>query len=248
LLISLYIAALSLGLVFPAEALPATNPSISLTEATSLWSKRQDPDVQHRTIQRLEAACAKDPDSYELHWALGRALYWEANQAPINQSAGIARRGWEAANRAVTLDPSRVEGHYWAAVNVGQWSDVVGIPRAIALGLTDKFEVPAKAAYAIDPSYDRGGPARVLGRFYTTIPWPFRDLDKAATYLDEAVDAGEMLVINHYFRADVYRRTKETDAARRSLETALQIDRAAGDIPQNNQFRPRAEALLRGLR
>jgi hypothetical protein len=246
-LIILYVSAISLGLVFPAAALPATNSTINLLEATELWSQRQDRAVQQKAILSLEEACSRSPDNYELHWALARALYWEATQVSANESAAFARRGWESASRAIAIDPLRVEGQYWAAVNAGQWSEAVGIPRAIILGLTDKFETPAKAAYAIDPSFDSGGPARVLGRFYTTIPWPFRDLDKAALYLDEAVNSGQLLVINHYFRADVFRRAKQPDNARQSLETALLIAYTAGDIPQNDQFRPRAQALLKEL-
>ena len=83
------------------------------------------------------------------------------------------------AEKAITLAPDKVEGYYYYGLSVGIYSDGVSILTALSEGLKNKTQQSFETAYKIDKTYNRGGPMLSLGRFWTVLPWPMNDEDKA---------------------------------------------------------------------
>jgi len=183
-------------------------------------------------IALLQEAQTKNPQAFDVHWQLARFLYWKATESDRKTKAALAEQGWQAGQKAIQLNANRVEGHYWAAACVGAWSDSLGIPRSIAKGLTDKFEVPAKRAVEIEPNHDGGGPLRVLGRFYATIPWPFKDVEKARGLLERALEAGPTSGTNLYFLAELAHQSKDDELGGAYLVSLITLDPSDGDGPE----------------
>jgi hypothetical protein len=138
------------------------------------------------------AAVEAQPDSFEAFWKSARAHRNYANEAKKADLAGwedICRDEGRAAmamgEKAIALNPERPEGHYYYGLSVGIYSDGVSILTALREGLKNKTQASFEKAYALDKAFNEGGPVLSLGRFWTVLPWPMQDKDKALGYLRE---------------------------------------------------------------
>lgn len=71
------------------------------------------------------------------------------------------------ANTAVQLDADRVEGFYYRAIATGLFAQE---NQSYGLDAMDKIREDARTARKLDPSFDEGGPDRVLGLLYLRSP------------------------------------------------------------------------------
>lgn len=60
--------------------------------------------------------------------------------------------------------------YFWAAVNWGVWSRVVGLLGAVRQGVANRLHRYTSVAVALEPGYEEGGPLRLLGRLHAELP------------------------------------------------------------------------------
>jgi len=139
-----------------------------------------------------QAAREAQPESFDVWWKSARAhrnFANEAKKAGLEGWEGICREqgktGMQLAEKAIALAPERPEGHYYYGLSVGIYSDGVSILTALREGLKNKTQASFEKAYALDKNYNDGGPMLSLGRFWTVLPWPMQDKEKALAYLRE---------------------------------------------------------------
>lgn len=185
---TLLVAAL---LSLPAFAQPA--PPASAGEVTArldeLWKTRDDAASLKAMDEAIGEGLKAFPDDFELLWRASRARWWVAD-GPIDAKLRkqIAKEGWTFAERAAKAKPDAIQGHYYVALNIGAYSQAVGILKALGEGLEGKFNDELDKARKIDAAYDRSGPVNAKGRYYWELPWPKRDLGKSRSEL-QAVTA-----------------------------------------------------------
>ena len=81
-----------------------------------------------------------------------------------------ARRAVGHADRAIELEPERVEGHFYRAVGMGY---VFERSNLSAVGRVGDLEQAALRARELDPAFEHGGPLRYLAMLYWKSPaWP----------------------------------------------------------------------------
>jgi len=167
-----------------------------LAEAERLFAQGGIENFQQSILFYIKAA-AQDPGSFEANWKCARAHREYANQAMQQDVADWKRIcaeygkiGMQYAQKAIELQPDKADGYYYFGVNAGIYSDGVSIVTALAEGLKDKTQTSFEKAYAIDKTYDQGGPMLSLGRFWTVLPWPLHDRQKALAYFREFQKAG----------------------------------------------------------
>ena len=99
-------------------------------------------------------ALAVDPHSYEVQWRMARAYFWVAYTQPSRVAKkALAAKALEWAERAVSEQPDRVEGHYFYAVALGEYASTIGVMQAVVDGVAGKVESAAQRAYAIDRDF-----------------------------------------------------------------------------------------------
>jgi hypothetical protein len=184
-------------LILAAAALaPAGAQAEGLAEADRLYAQGGLENLA-RAIPLYRAAADQAPGSYEANWKCARALRDYGDRAKKQAVEGwkktCAEYGKEAmqyAQKAAGLEPSRPEGHYYYGLSVGIYSDGVSIVTALSEGLKEKTQSSFEKAYAIDKLFNRAGPMLSLGRFWSVLPWPLRDRDKALAYFREYQQTG----------------------------------------------------------
>ena len=162
-----------------------------LTQADALYNKG-GMDNYKKSIPLYIKAVEANPNSYEANWKCARANrdYGEkAKKADVEGWKAICatygKEGMKYAEKAIALEPERPDGHYYYGLSVGVYSDGVSILTALKEGLKDKTQNSFEKAYEIDKMYVKAGPILSLGRFWTVLPWPLRDFDKAIKYMRE---------------------------------------------------------------
>lgn len=150
-----------------------------------------------KSIALYRTAVEQNPASYEANWKCARAHRDYGDRAKKQAvedwkkiCAETGKTAMQYALKATELEPNKPEGHYYYGLSVGIYSDGVSIVTALSEGLKDKTQGSFERAYAIDKLYNKAGPMLSLGRFWSVLPWPMRDRDKALGYFREYQKTG----------------------------------------------------------
>ncbi|MBN2284435.1 MAG: tetratricopeptide repeat protein [Deltaproteobacteria bacterium] len=145
-----------------------------------------------KAIEAYGKALEQDPESFEANWRMARAYRWYGEQSKRDNvtdwediCAKYGKEGMKYAAKAIDLDPEKPEGYFWYGTNVGVYSDGVSILTALKEGLKDKTQESFEKVYAMDKEFEEAGAVLALGRFWSVLPWPLRDREKAIVYFEE---------------------------------------------------------------
>jgi len=236
----------------PPAATAATTPLAALPPAAlfarldALYAQRDDRRILAEQRQLLDERARQAPSDFEILWRAARVYFWMGDDPSLSaeERSKLGKTGWDYAERAVTLAPQRVEGHYWAAVNIGTYALGLGVMRALAAGLEGKFRERLGRAEQIAPGYNHGGVGVAWGRFYEKLPWPKRDRAKAAEHLRKVI--GQVFPNNlraRVFLADTLAQEGKPQEAKQLLDQVAAAPIGRYDAPEER----RAKALGQGL-
>ncbi len=170
--------------------LAAALPPGLIDEVDGRWAERTP---KNRTAIAREIAAQLEPhkSEFEAAWRLARSYVWIADESPYYQGTRarfeLGGKAMGVAKEAIRLQPNRVEGHYYYAWAVGQWSLGISIAKALWEGAESKYTGALKKVDQLDRSYDQYGALRMWGRYFHSLPWPKRDRAKSARYLKKSV-------------------------------------------------------------
>jgi hypothetical protein len=229
----------------PTPAAPAPLSQV-LARIDQLHARRDDRAalVEEQTL--VQGALARAPQDYGALWRAARYYFWLADdpgQSP-EQRSRVGKEGWDLAERAIVVNPNRVEGHYFAAVCMGNYALGLGVVKALAKGMESKFRERLGRAGQLDPRFEHGAIEVAWGRFYDKLPWPKRDRGAAEAHLRRAIELNSMNLRARVFLASTY---IDQD---RLVEAKRMLDEVAG-TPVAGRYDPpeerRAKALGAGL-
>jgi len=221
-------------------------PAALLARLDALYAQRDDRRILAEQRQFLDERARQVPSDFEIQWRAARVYFWLGDDPslPAEDRSKLGKTGWDYAERAVTLAPQRVEGHYWAAVNIGSYALGLGVMRALAAGLEGKFRERLGRAEQIAPGYNHGGVGVAWGRFYEKLPWPKRDRAKAEDHLRKVL--GQVSPNNlraRVFLADTLAQEGKPQEAKQLLDQVAAAPIGRYDAAEER----RAKALGQGL-
>ncbi len=169
----------------------AVKPANPIDEVVRLIDSEKLENYK-KAIKICESILAKDPKNFDAAWLCAKAYREYGNEVKKQQAPGWAdicakygKKGMEYAQKAIELAPDKPNGYLYYGLNVGIYSDGVGIITAVREGLKDKTQSNFEKAYKLDKNFEEGGPILSLGRFWQVVPWPFTDKKKALAYYRE---------------------------------------------------------------
>ena len=129
----------------------AATPAPVLNQVDELWANRTTTNYTanaRKVVEQLKPH-AKD---FEAAWRLARAYCWLSERKPYFQDGKYKSRlgllAMKHAQVAIKQRPKRVEGHYFHAWAVGQWSLGISIPKALWKGAEGQLRKSMKNAGA----------------------------------------------------------------------------------------------------
>ena len=226
-------------LVAGIDARPAAqnaNPDELYQQREDLASARQAAD-----IWAARAASGRD---FEASWKLARACHWLGTQLPEAERRTALERGVNAGEQAATLDPSKPEGHFWLAANMGRLAESYGLSQGIKYRARIKDEL--LRVLAIDPAWQQGSADRALGWWYHRVPWLFGGSEeKAEEHLRKALAYNPKSTATLFFLAEVVAERGRPDDARALLRQVLDAPLDPNWAPEDRDFKRQAETKLR---
>jgi hypothetical protein len=164
-----------------------------MAQGDALYNDK-DIEATFKSITFYEQAVKQEPQSYAAHWKAARSHRMFAQLAREQNRAGWkklceqhGRKALTFGKRAMELNPKGIEGNFWYGCAAGTYADGVSIVTAFTEGLADKTREGFENAYRVDRKYLGGAPMKALGRYWSVLPWPLKDREKAVTYLLEFV-------------------------------------------------------------
>lgn len=189
----------------------------------------------NNAITALRQAIDKNPD-----WAAGKdgfAAQWRLARAYVDQCgasnddsriAALAQDAVAAGRKAVQAAPEQVEGHYYLAAALGYQAKT---QKGESKEIVNELLREAERADQIDPKYDHGGPARVLGAIYTRAPAPpisVGDPDKAVKQLQRAAQQDPDYPANPLYLAGALVADERYDEADKQIQRARELMQKGG--------------------
>jgi hypothetical protein len=128
---------------------------------------------------------------------------------------------------------------------MGNYSLGLGIVRAIAQGIEGKFRSHIGEAERLDPRYGLGGVQNAWGGYYLTLPWPKRDVKKAAAYFRRALEINPHNLRTRVFLAQLELREDRPAEAKRLLDEVLRATPGKYDAPEEKRAQVLAAQTMR---
>jgi hypothetical protein len=234
----------------PAQAISPTvsaqAPLVKVLERIDELHKRRDDQAAWAEEQALaQGALARAPQDYGVLWRAARVDFWLSDDPgqSTDQRSRVGKEGWDLAERAIAANPLRVEGHYWAAVCMGNYALGLGVVKALAQGMEGKFRERLGRAEALDRRYEQGSIDIAWGRFFDKLPWPKRDRDEADRRFHRAIEVNPLNLRARVYLASTYLDEDRASDAKRLLDEVAAAPAGRYDAPEER----RAKAIGAGL-
>lgn len=220
------------GLAQTADALYADRANLaSARQAAAIWA----------------AELSRDDHAFDAAWKLARVCYWLGGQAPQAERRGFLERGIAAGRQAATLAPTRPEGHFWMAANMGARAESSGLRAGLKYRKPIKEEL--ETALRLDPAFMEGSPDRALGRWYHKVPGLLGGSNKRAEeHLRASLKYRERSTITHYFLAELFLDEGRRADARAELQRVVDMPLSEEWAPEDRSYKEKARALMARLR
>ena len=160
-----------------------------------------------------------EPTNSEAAWQFGRACFDRAEFATnATERATLAVQGIEAMRKLVAREPKLAAGHYYLAMNLGQFArtKLLGV-----LSIVDEMEVEFKTAREQDEHFDHAGPDRNLAQLYFQAPgWPasIGSHIKARKHFERALELAPDYPGNHLNLLEAYLHWKDEKGIQREVK------------------------------
>jgi tetratricopeptide (TPR) repeat protein len=157
----------------------------------------------------------------------------------------VLEAGVEAGTKASVLQPNAPDGHFWLAANMGALAESFGLTQGLKYRGRIKDEL--LKVQSLDEAWQQGSADRALGWWYHRVPGLFGGSEsKAEELLRKALTYNAKSTATLYFLAEVLTERGEKDEARRTYHAVLDAPLDPDWIPEDKDFKAKAQARLAG--
>ncbi len=211
-----------------------------IEKADKLYAERDKVESLHQAVALLE----KEATNYEAMWRLAKFRFYlsqyESDQAIKSKwfQASIA-----AAEKAIKLDASRAEGHFWRGASKGGYADLKG--GMTALGLVKTIRREFETALRLDPTYAKGTIHLALGKLSLQVPRLLGGNDKRGIAIfEEGLKYGTANGELKLALAEQYAKKDKQAEAKKLLEEILKEDDPLRTPKEQRDLRNKAQQML----
>ena len=213
----------------------------------TLYKDRETPASAKRATQIWEERLAVNPKDFESAWKLAQARYWlGTNGLPEPGRKAALEAGIAAARTAIALNPSKPEGHFWLAANMGALAESFGLRQGIKY--RGEIRGALETTLKLNPAFLDGSADRALGRWYYKVPRLFGGSNKTSEqHLRKSLTYNAQSVISHIFLADTLADLGRTEEARKEYQAAIDAPPDPNWAPEDRRFKLQAKQALQRL-
>jgi len=216
-----------------------------IQQGDELFIERGDVAKAKEALAKYQEAFLSGENPYQAYWRMARAEYWIGDHT-LNKTEKkrIFEQGIYHAKKAVALEPQEPDGHFWLGVNYGVYGQAKGVLKSLSLVKPIKEEM--NKVIQIDPSYEYGGPDRVLGRVYYELPgFAGGSKKKSLEHLLKSREFGPQVGLTRIYLADTYLSLDEVEKARQELEFVINMEPDPILVPETMEEKELARKMLK---
>ena len=219
--------------------------SQTIADPDALYRQREEPGRATEAAEIWAARLARGQD-FEAAWKLARACYWIGTQGGEAGRRASLERGVAAGEQAAKITPTRPEGHFWLAANMGALAESFGAMQG--LKYRGRIKDALERALAIDPAWQQGSADRALGWWYHKVPRLFGGSEASAeTHLRRALTYNQASTATLYFLGEVLLGRDKRTEARAMLQRVIDGPLDPDWTPEDRDFKKKAAARLATL-
>jgi tetratricopeptide (TPR) repeat protein len=194
----------------------------------------------------LDGAEKLAPDDFEVLWRIARYHFWTADAPGIDseEKSRQGKLGWDYGDRAANARPERVEGWFYGASGVGQYSLGISVVTALFRGMESKYTERLSRAQSIDASLNGYAADVAWGRYWFELPWPKYDSEKSEEAYRRALRANPNNLRAKVYLAELYLKEDRPKEAASLVAEVLAARPGAYDAPEERRAQQEARALL----
>ena len=217
---------------------------VGIGKADKLFSSRDNLESLRQAATLMEEMAAREKTNFEAHWRLAKYRYYLADvETDESKKTKLIQSAIVTAKKAVELDGSRVEGHFWLAATNGALADLKG--GISSIGLVKSIRKEFQAALAIDPAYENGASYLALGEIDLNLPRLLGGNDRRGIEkLEEGLKGYQSNAELKLALASAYEKKGRRDEARKLLESILSTDDPARTPNEIQDIRNKARTLM----
>lgn len=208
-----------------------------------MYADRANPASARQAAELWAADLARNPRDFAAAWKLARADYWIGGHVPAAEGRAVYEKGIAAGRAAVAVEPSRPEGHFWIAANMGAMAESFGVRQGIKYrgAIRDELETVLR----VDPAFQQGSADRALGRWYFKVPRLFGGSHKEAeAHLRASLKYNPTSSASHFFLAELLIDDGRKDEAAVELRSVVDGPVDPEWVAEDREFKEKAKALL----
>jgi tetratricopeptide (TPR) repeat protein len=209
----------------PAESRLQEDPAAvaaAVTGSDELLKQRAEVPKLGEAVSLLASARRSNPRVFELEWRFARASYFLGKQTSDRAEASTAfTDGRDAGEIASRLDPSRADGYFWYAANLGE----LGRMNRLTVGITSVPAIRAAMNKVLElkPDYEKTSAYDALALIELEMRMTGGSPEKAVELLQKGLETERDNVNLHLHLATAFLALRKNDEARRELETVLHM-------------------------
>ncbi len=188
-----------------------------------LWQARAEEGKALSSIDAYKRVLAIDDDNYDACWKIARSYFFLGDALPEademrDRHREMGEQGMPYAKKALGVNPGGIEGHYYYALCIAEYSIGISIVKALAKGLGPEYE-------------------KHVGRAL--------DIKKSLQYLREAVAAAPFSMRGRVYLAESYIKGEDKVQAQAELRRALEMQPDLAREIDAERWQKRAGELLK---
>jgi hypothetical protein len=194
------------------------------------------------TLDRAEKLA---PEDFEVLYRISRYYFWTADDPSITneEKSRLGKLGWDYGDRAARLRPDRVEGWFYGASGVGQYSLGISVVTALFQGMESKFTDRLSKGQAIDPALNGYAADVSWGRYWYELPWPKYDAQKSEKAYRKALRGNPGNLRAKAYMAELFLKEDYVKEAQKLLDEVVAATPGKYDAPEER----RSQAIARTI-
>lgn len=194
-----------------------------VAQADEMLMSLADMETAKDILAKYETAAETLENKYDVNWKMSRIIYYiGTHTADKKEQQEIFSSAIALAEKAITLDPEKPDGHYWLAVNNGKYGESKGVMKS--LGMVKPIKESLNKVIKLDRSYEEGGADRVLGRVFFKVPGiAGGDKDESLRHLLKSIEYGPNDPVTLLYLGETYLALKEIEKAREALNKVINL-------------------------
>jgi Tfp pilus assembly protein PilF len=217
-----------------------------IAEAETLYQGREDLNKARVAVAALRQARTADYGNYEAAWKLARAAFYVAEHTDNDsEREDLYREGIEGGKAAVSLQPDKVEGHFWLGANYG---GSAAHSTLASLSSFHDIQSEMEAALKINEGYEGYSAYLGLGRLYLRAPRVLGgDSKKAIEYLEKGVKLSPTNTMMKADLAEAYINNHREAEAKKQIEAVISTAPDPNHAPEHKDAVAKAQKLLQRI-